>query len=138
MIFRKKQGPASPTGPAVPRGRDGSGPSAKDRASGGDNPLARRFQEDAEPATVDLSDPARFHAPAKPEESPQTTYLQTQPESLGRVISRDAATGKLYVHPGTEDCPVLLQNEAVVAPTELRRGDTIRVADAALRLLDGS
>jgi hypothetical protein len=138
MIFRRKQDPVTPGGPAVPRGRDDSGPSAGKGPSGGENPLARRFQGDAEPATVDLADPARFHAAPKPEESPQTTNLQKHPESLGRVISRDAATGKLYVHPGGDDCPVLLQNEAVLAPTELRRGDTIRVGDAAFTLLDAS
>ena len=138
MIFRKKQDSATPNGPAVPRGRGGSGPPAKEGAPGSGNPLARRFQGDAEPATVDLADPARFHAPPQSKESPQTTSLQKHPESLGRVISRDAATGKLYVHPGTEDCPVLLQNEAVLAPTELRRGDTIRVGDAAFTLLEQS
>ena len=136
MIFRKKHVSATPEGPAVPRGRGDTGPSSKESVPGSGNPLARRFQGDAEPATVDLADPARFHAPPQPEESPQTTSLQEHPESLGRVISRDAATGKLYVHPGTEDCPVLLQNEAVLAPTELRRGDTIRIADAAFTLLE--
>ena len=138
MIFRKKKAPVTPSSPTVPRGRGASGPSAEEGAPGRSNPLARRFQGDAEPATVDLADPARFHAAPQPEESPQTTSLQKHPESLGRVISRDAATGKLYVHPGTEDCPVLLQNEAVLAPTELRRGDTIRVGDAAFTLLERS
>jgi hypothetical protein len=120
----------------VPRGRGDSGQATGDSAPGGGNPLARRLQGDAEPATVDLADLARFHAPAESEENAQTTSLQKQPENLGRVISLDAATAKFYVHPGTEDCPVLLQNEAVRAPTELRRGDTIRVGNAAFTFLE--
>jgi hypothetical protein len=132
MIFRKKKADSPPGGPSVPRGRGAPG-------AGGDNPLARRFRPDPEPATVDLAEPARFHElPAG--EGPDTTPLGKEsrtadPDALGRVISRDPATGKFYVHPGPEDCPVWLEREAVQAPTELRRGDTIRVGDAEFRLL---
>jgi hypothetical protein len=139
MIFRKKQAPAPPSGPPVLRGRGDSGSSTKADAGAGENPLARRFQPDAEPATVDLADPARFHEPdqpqADPQLDPQTQSLRKDPETLGRVISRDTATGKFYIHPGGEDCPVLLENEAVLAPTELRTGDTIRVGDSEFTLV---
>lgn len=127
MIFRKKKAPSPPGDRPVLRGRGDPGAS-------GDNPLARRFRPDAEPATVDLADPARFHEPPAGE-GPATAPLRTDPGTLGRVISRDPATGKFYVHPGTGDCPVLLEQETVQAPTELRRGDTIRVGDAEFRLL---
>lgn len=137
MIFRKKKAPAPSGGRPVLRGRSDSGPGAKAGGPGGDNPLARRFRPDAEPATVDLADPARFHEPPA-EDSPNTAPLGTDPESLGRIISRDPATGKFYVHPGTADCPVVLEHETVHAPTELRRGDTIRVGDAEFRLLGPS
>lgn len=127
MIFRKKKAPPPSGGPSVPRGRGEPG-------AGGDNPLARRFRPDPEPATVDLAEPVRFHEPPAGE-GPSTTPLRKDPKTLGRVISRDPATGKFYVHPGPEDCPVLLERETVQAPTELRRGDTIRVGDAEFRLL---
>lgn len=84
---------------------------------------------------MDLSEPARFHPPSGAEEDPQTAHLGMDPNALGRVISRDPATGKFYIHPGSEDCPVSLENERVLAPTELRRGDTIRVGDAEFKLL---
>ena len=134
MIFRKKKAPATPGGQSVPRGRGDSGRGANSGSPGGDNPLARRFQPETEPATVDLADPARFHEPAAAED-PDTAPIGTDAGNLGRVISRDAATGKFYVHPGTGDCPVLLEHETVRAPTELRRGDTIQVGDAEFRLL---
>lgn len=118
----------------MPRGRGDSGPGTKVGGPSGDNPLARRFRSDAEPATVDLADPARFHEPPA-EEDPNTAPLHTDASTLGRIISRDPATGKFYVHPGTGDCPVMLEHETVRAPTELRRGDTIQVGDAEFRLL---
>ena len=134
MIFRKKPVPAPSGGPPVPRSRGTSGPGANAAAAGG-NPLARRLRGDAEPDTVDLADPARFHAARPAEEGARTTTLRRDPGKLGRVISRDPATGKLYIHPGSEECPVLLQNETVAAPTELRRGDTIQVGEHTFTLL---
>ena len=117
------------------RGRGDSGQPANPGSAGPGNPLARRFQPDREPATVDLSEPARFHQPSGAEQDPQTAPLGMDPKTLGRVISRDPATGKFYIHPGSEDCPVLLENQTVLAPTELRRGDTIRVGEAEFKLL---
>ena len=134
MVFRRKKAPTAPDARSVPRGRGDSGQGTPTGTPSGDNPLARRFQPDAEPDTVDLADPARFHEPAA-EDDPATAPLGEDAGNLGRIISRDAATGKFYVHPGTGDCPVLLEHETVRAPTELRRGDTIQVGDAEFRLL---
>ena len=136
MIFRKKPVPAASGGPPVPRSRGASGSTSNTALD--ENPLARRLRGDAEPDTVDLADPARFHEARPADEGVQTTTLQRDPGTLGRVISRDPATGKLYIHPGSEKCPVLLQSEAVAAPTELRRGDTIQVGEHTLKLLDRS
>jgi hypothetical protein len=96
--------------------------------------LARRFQPDREPATVDLAAPARFHPPSAADDNPQTAALQTDAAKLSRVVSCDPLTGKFYVHPGGETWPVLLQGEAVRAPTELRPGDTIRIGEFEIRI----
>jgi hypothetical protein len=98
------------------------------------NPLARRFRQDPEPDTVDLTQPARFSPSAGTGEDPQTTELQTDAARLGRIVSRDPGTGKLYVHPGTADRPVLLQGEPVRAPTELRAGDTLRIGPTEIHI----
>jgi len=99
-----------------------------------DNPLARRFRQDAEPDTVDLTQPARFPPSAAAADDPQTAELQIDAARLGRILSRDPGTGKLYVHPGSTDLPVLLQGEPVRAPTELRAGDTLRIGPAELHI----
>ena len=99
-----------------------------------DNPLARRFRQDAEPDTVDLSQPARFPPSEEAVDDPQTADLQTDAARLGRVLSRDPGTGKLYVHPGTADLPVLLQGEPVRAPTELRAGDTLQIGPTEIHI----
>lgn len=145
-MFRKKKSPASDHGPSdnqrhVPRGRAaaGAGPQAAkaaDRAA--DNPLARRFRSEREPATVDLTAPARFQAPSTAPEDPQTAALQTDASHLIRVVSCDPQTGKFYIHPGHPGGAagqVLLQGETVRAPTELRPGDTIRAGDFEFRFL---
>jgi len=103
-------------------------------APGAENPLARRFRQDAEPATVDLSQPARFPPSTPAADDPQTADLQTDAARLGRVLSRDPGTGKLYAHPGSGDLPVLLQGEPVRAPTELRAGDTVRIGATEIRV----
>jgi hypothetical protein len=113
-MFRKKQPPPLPPG--------------------AENPLARRFRQDAEPATVDLSQPARFPPSTPAADDPQTADLQTDAARLGRVLSRDPGTGKLYVHPGTADLPVMLQGEPVRAPTELRAGDTLRIGPTEVHI----
>jgi len=127
-MFRKKKSPETPAAQPVLRGRTDTAP---DRGAGG-NPLARRFRADAEPATIDLSGPARFPVEGGSED-PKTAALQTDATKLGRIISHDPDTGKFYIHPGTADLPVTLQGEPVLAPTELRRGDTIRVGATEIR-----
>jgi hypothetical protein len=99
--------------------------------------LARRFQADSEPPTVDLAGPARFPASPRGDEDPKTAPLQTDAAKLTRLLSHDPASGKFYIHPGTGDAPVLLQGEPVLAPTELRRGDTIRVGPMEIRFGEG-
>jgi hypothetical protein len=127
-MFRKKKSPDTTATQPVMRGRAQAAP---DRGAG-DNPLARRFRADAEPATIDLAGPARFPADVDSDD-PKTAALQTDATQLGRVISHDPETGKFYIHPGTADLPVTLQGEPVVAPTELRRGDTLRVGATEIR-----
>lgn len=141
-MFRKKKSSESGLAPSaerrpVPRGRDaaGAGPQASGAA---DNPLARRFRPEREPATVDLTAPARFQASSAASEDPQTAELQIDAAKLARVVSCDPQTGKFYIHPGHPGGagdPVLLQGEPVRAPTELRAGDTIRAGDFEFRFL---
>lgn len=123
-MFRRKKSPESGRAPSADRQRT---PRGRDAAAA--NPLARRFQPDREPATVDLAAPARFQPPSAADEDPHTAALQTDAAKLSRLVSCDPHTGKFYVHPGGETGPVLLQGEVVRAPTELRPGDTIRVGD---------
>jgi hypothetical protein len=142
-MFRRKKTLESGLAPSadprpVLRSRDaaGAGPQADrvaDRVA--DNPLARRFRPEREPATIDLTAPARFHVSSAAPEDPHTAALQTDASKLARVVSRDPQTGKFYIHPGGENSPVLLQGEPVRAPTELRPGDTIRAGDFEFRFL---
>jgi hypothetical protein len=129
-MFRKKKSSFPDNGQPVPRSRS---PAAK--ASGGErdrtgNPLARRFQVDGEPPTIDLTAPARFNPAPHGAEDPKTGPLKTDAAQLSRFISREPGTGKFYVHPGAEGLPVTLQGEPVAAPTELRRGDIICFGEA--------
>jgi hypothetical protein len=138
-MFRKKKSPesgldASAERRPVLRGRDAAATGAP-VAGTADNPLARRFRPEREPATIDLTAPARFQAPAAAAGDPHTAALQTDASKLARVVSRDPQTGKFYIHPGDETSPVLLQGEPVRAPTELRPGDTIRAGDIEFRFL---
>ena len=127
-MFRKKKSPDTAATRPVMRGRTDAAP----ERGAGDNPLARRFRADAEPATIALAGPARFPADDGGED-PKTAALQTDATKLGRIISHDRETGKFYIHPGTADLPVTLQGEPVLAPTELRQGDTIRVGATEIR-----
>ena len=129
MMFRKnKPAPGLKKDNPTMRGRD----SEPDKR--GANALARRFLVDDEPDTIDLSGHGGFPEPGV-EDEPDTHVSGAAPaeapaaERQG-VISRDPATGKFYVQPGTPEIPVLLAGEAVTAPTELRRGDRIRIGDA--------
>jgi hypothetical protein len=124
MIFRRKK--ASVTtggGQAVMRGRDS--------AENSSNPLARRFHPDDEPDTIDLQQPEGFNA------EPGTAGLEENkaaPEYLS-VVTLVPETGKFYVHPGQGDSLTYLGDEAVRAPTELRRGDRIRIGDIELHIM---
>lgn len=138
-MFRKKKSPESGLTPSdkwrpMLRGRDAAGTGGP--ATGpADNPLARRFRPEREPATIDLTAPARFQEPSAAAGDSYTAALQTDASKLARVVSRDPQTGKFYIHPGDENSPVLLQGEPVRAPTELRPGDTIRAGDVEFRFL---
>jgi hypothetical protein len=128
-MFRKK-GPAGDTSAAVLRGRSKAGRGEAGVGQGAANALARRLQARAEPDTIDLAGPVGFPASTPDAEEPQTSDLQATAARLERFISRDAATGKLYVHPGSGQEIVILCGSAVSAPTELRPGDEIRLGGA--------
>jgi hypothetical protein len=132
MFSKKKSSPAG-NGQPVLRGRTSAKPDTGPRHKGPNNPLARRFQADSEPPTVDLVGPARFPDAPGGDEDPKTAPLQTDATKLSRLISHDPGSGKFYIHPTAEGTPVLLQGEPVRAPTELRRGDTIRVGQTEIR-----
>jgi len=132
-MFSKKKSSSAGNGQPVLRGRTSAKPDTGPRRKGSDNPLARRFQADSEPPTVDLAGPAAFPAAPQGEADPKTVPLQTDATKLSRLISHDPGSGKFYIHPATEGASVLLQGEPVRAPTELRRGDTIRVGQTEIR-----
>lgn len=94
----------------------------------GSSPLARRLRQDDEPDTIDLAAAPGFQAPEASDE-PDTRSADLQPPSSKQfaVITSDPATGKFYVNPGTDGQAVLLCGDPVDAPTELRRGDRIRI-----------
>jgi hypothetical protein len=122
MIFRRKKGTVTPVGPPVMRGRDSVEIS--------DNPLARRFRPEDEPDTIDLLQPTGFN------DEPGTAELAAKPsvvESLN-VITLASETGKIYAQPGQGNQVVYLDGEAVLAPTELRPGDRVRIGNLELQL----
>jgi hypothetical protein len=134
MIFRKNK-PAQEPGKQSPamRGRDDEN---SKRAA---NALARRFQDQDEPETIDLASPSGIPV-AESQGEPDTRVTASVPESSRRtdqlrVISREPETGKFYVHAGTAETPVLLAGEPVTTPTELRRGDRIRIGEAEFEFL---
>ena len=128
MIFRRNK-PATPSDGKAPvlRGRES--------AAADENPLARRFHPEDEPDTIDLQQPAEFT------EEPGTADLSagadTETPAAGQVdvISMAPETGKIYVLPGTADNVTYLGGEPVLAPTELRPGDRIKVGKYELCLL---
>jgi hypothetical protein len=128
-MFSKKKSSLPDNDQPVPRGRT---PAAKASGTGRErtgNPLARRFQADSEPPTIDLTASPRFNPAPQGAADPKTGPLQTDVSQLSRFISREPGTGKFYIHPGAVGMPVVLQGEPVAAPTELRRGDIIRLGD---------
>jgi len=122
MIFRRKKQTVTPASPPVMRGR-GS-------IENSDNPLARRFHPQDEPDTIDLQQPAGFNAePGTADLAPK----RSAPENLG-VVTLASETGKIYAQPGKGDQVVYLDGEAVLAPTELRPGDRVRVGNLELQI----
>jgi hypothetical protein len=143
MIFkRKKPTVVTDSGQHVMRGRD-SGENGQHSSSGNDdNPLARRFHPQDEPDTIDLQQTSGFPAAdIQPKESDTrdlsaasgTTRESAMAGALN-VISYVPETGKFYLQPGEGDDPVLLGNNPINAPTELRHGDRIRIASTELLL----
>ena len=128
-MIRKKKSLPSQSGEPELRSRTPVAKRAKAERNPGDNPLARRFRQDSEPPTIDLAAAPRFQVPRETAD-PKTAPLPTGAAQLSRFISREPETGKFYIHPGPQDLPVTLQGEPVSAPTELRRGDVIRIGDA--------
>ena len=123
MIFRRKkrQTDVSAQTPVL-RGRD--------RVENSVNPLARRFHPEDEPDTIDLQQPAGFNT------EPGTAELSARrqaPESLG-IINLVPETGKIYVQRGDGDLTVFLDDEPVLAPTELRPGDRVRIRNLELQI----
>ena len=129
MIFRPKK-PSTTPGDAQPvmRGRDS--------AENSDNPLARRFHPEDEPDTIDLQQAGGFNSEPGTAESATSPArpAPAAPEYLN-VISLSPDTGKFYVQPGQGDSMTYLGDEPVRAPTELRRGDCVRVGDLVLQIL---
>ena len=137
-MFRKKKSSLPDNGQPVPRGRRPAAQSPAVERERSGNPLARRFQVDSEPPTIDLKAPPRFNPEPPGVTDPKTAPLQTDAAQLNRFISREPGTGKFYIHPGSEGLPVTLQGEPVAAPTELRRGDVIRVGDVEFQVRSAS
>lgn len=123
MIFKRKKQNQASTAPPAMRGRNS--------VEAGHNPLARRFHPDDEPDTIDLQRPAGFT------EEPGTRDLNSKKAGTegAAIISLDPETGKFYAQPGGQERPVLLDGETVLAPTELRRGDCVRIGDYEIQLI---
>ena len=132
MIFWRKKPSATPDdGQGVMRGRNS--------AEKNSNPLARRFHPEDEPDTIDLQQGAGFsEEPGTAETGVSPAWpAPTTPEYLS-VVTLVAETGKFYVQPGQGDSLTYLGDEVVRLPTELRRGDCIRVGDFELTILSGA
>ena len=128
MIFRRKK-PSAPPGDSQPvmRGRD--------HTENSSNPLARRFHPQDEPDTIDLQQPAGFtEEPGTAETGKSPAWTAPTTLEYLSVVSLDPGTGKIYVQPGQGDSTVYLGGEVVRAPTELRRGDRIRIGDFELHI----
>ena len=74
MVFRRKKS-SSGTSSGVPRsrGRENAGNGPRSPVSAAQNPLARRFQVDEEPDTIDLESADGFHEIADAEQEVSTT-----------------------------------------------------------------
>ena len=133
-MFRKKNPASGPdTQKPAMRGRNGEN---SERAA---NALARRFQEDDEPETIDLVGAEGFPgevAGAEPEtQATASVPGERRSEDRLQLISCETETGKFYVHAGTTQTQVFLAGEPVNARTELRQGDRIRIGDVEFEFL---
>jgi hypothetical protein len=135
LIFKRdKKQAVRDDGPHVMRGRDGPVNGARPAAGGGGNPLARRFQADDEPDTVDLLDSDKPDRPEDPATRDLSGGSRAGEASAGQALVRFAEdTGKFYLLPGSGDSPVRLNGTAVAAATELRPGDCIEAGDFEFR-----
>jgi len=135
LIFRRdrKKG-VEDGGPHVLRGRDG--PANGSHLATGDhgNPLARRFQADDEPETVDLLKPGKPDRAADPATRDLSERSDAREAPAGQALVRFAEkTGKFYLLPGSENSPVRLNGTTVAAATELRPGDRIEAGGFEFR-----
>ena len=143
MIFKRKKPTVVPdSGQHVMRGRD-SGENGRHSSSGNDdNPLARRFHPQDEPDTIDLQQTSGFPASEnEPRESktrdlsgPANSAEETATAESLSIITCVPETGKFYLQPGEGEAAPLLGNTPVKAPTELRPGDKIQIADTEFTL----
>lgn len=120
MIFRKNKSNERPSGDSQ---------TLRSRVpEHGSSPLARRLRQDDEPDTIDLAAAPGFQAPEAIDE-PDTRSADSRPlpSQQSAVITSDPETGKFYVNPGADGQEVRLCGDLVDAPTELRRGDRIRI-----------
>lgn len=195
MVFRRKKSTTENTErQSVMRGRDRVDNGSEKDPESGRNPLARRFQDDDEPETIDLVEQARFPqsedkaadeditrvlvtAPVEGKE-PETDFLDDPVagflvvvegpgrgsvshigyglNSIGRdssqritldfgdrhisrethcLVAFDPVTAKFYVHAGDGRSLCYLNDEPVLAPTELGSGNHLRLGRTVLRFL---
>lgn len=102
MVFRRKKNQDPPDSSATRlRGRDSL---RSDSAGGGSasNPLARRFQTDDEPDTIDLEEPPRFNDSSDREET-TTRLLSESPaksDDTAAAVPDDPVAGFLVIVAG--------------------------------------
>jgi len=195
MVFGRKKNRTGETDSSLRmRGRDRSDHSAGLASGTEQNPLAKRFQPEDEPDTVDLEQPARFQqasdsesgepgtrilgGEAIEEQSPTGEALEdpvagflvvvsgpgrgsvhklgygmnpigrdaSQRVSLNHgdqrisrenhaVLTFDPVLRKFYILQGEGPGLCYLNNEAVLAPTELPGGSHLKLGDTVLRML---
>jgi len=147
MIFkRKKPGEIRKSGQHVMRGRNSAENGQHSGSVDDNNPLARRFHPQDEPDTIDLQQSSRFPEIEDGDEKESLTRdLTGQSGTASRTEKKSTAgalniityvpeTGKFYLQPTKGDDPVLLGNNPINAPTELRHGDKIQIANTEITL----
>jgi hypothetical protein len=122
MIFKRKKDDPVAGDQLLPRSRDKLPAGGAGTESAAANPLARRFNREEEPDTVDLAAPDRF---------PDETAVETAGSRIG-LISIDLASGKICLEADYE--ALRLNGRAVSTSVTLRAGDRVQVGEAELRL----